>query len=114
MDYRELIERLNAYSAEHQCHKGITAEAADAIENLLAERDAAVEDLHRMHTLCTEIGGCCPECGGQIDELMDGACDFCRGPGVACWKAVSPEDKVTCASFEWRGLQKGGANDGKA
>lgn len=32
--YDELIKRLNAYSAEHEKHGGITAEAADAIEEL--------------------------------------------------------------------------------
>lgn len=36
-DYKSLIDRLNAYSAEYQCHGGITAEAADAIEALLEE-----------------------------------------------------------------------------
>ena len=32
--YEELVNRLNAYSAEHEHHGGITAEAADAIEEL--------------------------------------------------------------------------------
>ena len=32
--YDELVRRLNEYSAEHQKHGGITAEAADAIEEL--------------------------------------------------------------------------------
>ncbi len=35
-DYEELVRRLNEYSAEHQKHGGITAEAADAIEELQA------------------------------------------------------------------------------
>lgn len=34
--YEELVKRLNAYSAKHECHGGITAEAADAIEELTA------------------------------------------------------------------------------
>jgi len=33
-DYADLIKRLNEYSAEHEMHGGITAEAADAIEEL--------------------------------------------------------------------------------
>lgn len=33
--YEELIRRLNKYSAEHENHGGITAEAADAIEKLI-------------------------------------------------------------------------------
>ena len=32
--YDDLIKRLNKYSAEHENHGGITAEAADAIEEL--------------------------------------------------------------------------------
>lgn len=34
----ELVKRLNAYSAEHENHGGITAEAADAIEELSKPR----------------------------------------------------------------------------
>lgn len=41
--YEELVKRLNAYSAEHEYHGGITAEAADAIEELLKAAKA-------MHT----------------------------------------------------------------
>ncbi len=37
--YDELVKRLNAYSAEHERHGGITAEAADAIEELSKDRD---------------------------------------------------------------------------
>lgn len=50
MDYKDLVQRLNAYSAEYQYHGGITAEAADAIETLIAERDAAIDALN--------YGGC--------------------------------------------------------
>lgn len=32
--YEDLVKRLNAYSAEHEKHGGITAEAADVIEEL--------------------------------------------------------------------------------
>lgn len=37
MTDKELMERLNAYSAQYQNHGGITAEAADRIEQLRAE-----------------------------------------------------------------------------
>lgn len=57
MDYKELIERLNAYSAKHQRHGGITAEAADAIETLLAERDALMKDVVRCDT-CLHVKEC--------------------------------------------------------
>lgn len=35
--YEDLVKRLNAYSAEHQKHGGITAEAADVIEELIKD-----------------------------------------------------------------------------
>ena len=35
MMYENLVKRQNAYSAEHEHHGGITAEAADAIEKLI-------------------------------------------------------------------------------
>lgn len=37
MTDKELVERLNTYSAQYQNHGGITAEAADRIEQLRAE-----------------------------------------------------------------------------
>lgn len=37
MTDKEIVERLNAYSAQYQNHRGITAEAADRIEQLRAE-----------------------------------------------------------------------------
>lgn len=37
MTDKEFVERLNAYSAQYQNHGGITAEAADRIEQLRAE-----------------------------------------------------------------------------
>lgn len=48
--YDELVKRLNAYSAEHECHGGITAEAADAIEKL----SQRVEDLEAMREISPE------------------------------------------------------------
>lgn len=33
-EYEDLVKRLNEYSAQHENHGGITAEAADAIEEL--------------------------------------------------------------------------------
>lgn len=78
--------------------------AEAALSRVGEERDAAVADLHSMHTLCTDIGGCCPECGSQIDELLDAACTFCRGTGVNCWKN-DPGNENKCAAFEWRGAQ---------
>lgn len=75
------------------------------------ETRAAVEDLHKMHSLCMDIGGCCPECGDQIDTLMDGACDFCKKSGVNCW-VETPGDESKCAAFEWHGPQEAGEESG--
>lgn len=43
----ELVKRLNAYSAEHEHHGGITAEAADAIEELSKRIGRTVELYNR-------------------------------------------------------------------
>lgn len=37
MDYKNLVKRLKQYSAKYQCNRGITEEAADAIETLIKE-----------------------------------------------------------------------------
>lgn len=52
MDYEELIERLRVYDywtgeSDINSHPVICDEAAAAIETLLAERDAAVEEALR-------------------------------------------------------------------
>ena len=85
MDYKELIERLNAYSAEHQCHGGITAEAADAIKTLLAERDAAVEGLSYFTP--------CSACVHSDDYNNGKPCEFST-------------DCTYGQYWEWRGPQK--------
>ena len=48
MDIEKLIDRLNAYSAEHQQHGGITAEAADAISTLQAENEKLRAELEQV------------------------------------------------------------------
>lgn len=69
-----------------------------------ARERAAVEDMHQLHTLCMDIGGCCPECGNQVDELLEGACSFCSGGGVSCW-VNDVGNGNRCAAFKWRGQQ---------
>lgn len=99
-------ESSRRYQAEcnydHWYEQGLQQQAA--LSRVEAERDAAVADLHSMHTLCMDIGGCCPECGSQIDELLDAACTFCKGSGVNCWEN-DPGNGNKCAAFEWRGAQ---------
>lgn len=86
IDCKELIERLNAYSAEHEHHGGITAEAADAIETLLTERDAAVEELWKRphHSTCKYGENC--DYISVITGFPDG---------------------YSCCEWEWRGPKKG-------
>ena len=109
MTDKELVERLNAYSAQYQNHGGITAEAADRIEQLhaeltneridntnligelatvaaerdryKAERDAAVNDLKYANNFYTE----CFFCKYETDEGST------RCGKKDCW--------------EWRGLE---------
>ena len=109
MTDKELVERLNAYSAQYQNHGGITAEAADRIEQLCAEltnekidntnligelatvayerdrykadRDAAVNDLKYAVSFYTE----CFFCKYETDEGST------RCGKKDCW--------------EWRGLE---------
>lgn len=80
MDYKKLINRLR-YS--RVCSDDI-AEATDAIETLLAERDALMKDAIRCET-CLHVKECC------FNELR----------------------RIDCAQsnrghWQWRGPQKGG------
>lgn len=90
MDYKKLAERLNAYSAEYQCHGGITAEAADAIETLLAERDAAVADIDRYCATCKHFLIFHNECTPDYD---------CDNPECKNISGVN-------TGWQWRGPQK--------
>ena len=53
-DYTDLIKRLNEYSAEHEMHGGITAEAADAIEELAAYEKIATDEHNRAAKMAWE------------------------------------------------------------
>lgn len=88
-DYKELVEQLNGACIVKVVMKDMTkadlfARAADAIEQLVKERDAAVADLktvaHR-HNLCD----CCKHC--TVPNGDD--CDY----GDDC-------------EWEWRGVQR--------
>lgn len=62
MDYKELIEQLhNAFPVDgYELERSVFESAADAIETLLAERDAAVEDLSkRPHPSTCKYGEHC-------------------------------------------------------
>lgn len=81
MDYKELIKELRKKDGCHcEC-----LEAATAIENLLAERDAAVEDLSkRPHPSSCKYGEHC-----DYISVITGRPD--------CY---------SCYEWEWRGPQE--------
>lgn len=82
MDYEELIfDRLRFTANEGDiCRKcPHCIEAADAIETLLAERDAAAKDL-----------------------VMVGSCKTCGN--LTPWCTDNPDN---CKGYKWRGPQKG-------
>ena len=89
MDYKELINRLRYSRA---CSDDI-AEAATAIETLLAERDAAVEDLWGYCRVCT-----------HANIGKDGF------PCVKC-KHIEFYGTQEIDGWEWRGPQKGENRD---
>lgn len=80
--YKELIKRLRAHKIKTDFGRfspDICRKAADALETLLAERDAAVEDL-----------------------VMAGDCKTCGN--VTTWCMENPD---CCKGYKWRGPQKG-------
>lgn len=95
MDYKELIERIEdscdfAVAIEEDDLFTTLKDAADAIETLLAERDAAVEDLK-------------------------GRCDICKH---RCVCLFDEHRRVGCANskrghWQWRGPKKEGDGHGQ-
>ena len=84
MDYKETIEAMRSTDVKVVlCH---SLDAADAIETLLAERDAAVEELSRRphHSTCKH---------GEHCDYISAITGFL--------------DCYSCDEWEWRGPQKG-------
>lgn len=94
MDYKELIDRLSAYSAEYQCHGGITAEAVDALKALLLERDAALNDLCGMCCYCVNARR-----WEKSKNLM--TCEHLREKGI-----LAAGGSMKCEYWKWRGTKK--------
>lgn len=85
MDYKELIDKLREKDGCHcEC-----IQASDAIETLLAERDAAVEYLSHGGSRC----GCCAY---NYHSIHDYPCKHCKETG-----GMSDY-------WEWSGLKKDG------
>lgn len=77
MDYNEIIDAMRSTDVKVVFCRSL--DAADAIKTLLAERDAAVEDL--------AMAGDCKTCGN-----------------VTTWCMENPD---CCKGYKWRGPQKG-------
>lgn len=97
MDYKELIKQLvdcdQLSAAIEDDNLSLALEnAADAIETLLAERDAAVEDLY----------GDCIACAHSDSPAERRPCSGC------CYYTLAPYGKDY---WQWRGPQKGENHD---
>ncbi len=101
MDCKELVKRLrNALSVDGYGLERFVCEidaAADAMEILLAERDAAVEDLRGMCWCC--VHGKPWEPAGPLSKLM--GCEHLSEFGVL----ARGGGKCKCPYWEWRGPQ---------
>lgn len=98
MDYKERIEYLRAVPwRKNHCYGCQACEdAADIIETLLAERDAAVEDLSGMCWCCEH--GRPWDISGELSRLT--TCEYMTGNGVRAYAGRRP-----CPHWEWRGPQ---------
>lgn len=109
MTDKELVERLNAYSAQYQNHGGITAEAADRIEQLRAELYFEKIDntnlIGELATVTAERDRYKAERDAAVNDLKYAVsfyteCFFC--------KYETDEGSTRCGKkdcWEWRGLE---------
>ena len=109
MTDKELVERLNAYSAQYQNHGGITAEAADRIEQLCAELYFEKIDNTKLKgelaTVAAERDRYKAERDAAVNDLKYAVsfyteCFFC--------KYETDEGSTRCGKkdcWEWRGLE---------
>jgi len=94
MEDNKIIERLRKVEFEDVC-TGLCDEAADLIERLQKELQAANRDMN--HIACS-IANCNEFLSGGIDKVKGlklGRCDVCKG--------ICHEDKG--CHFEWRGIE---------
>jgi len=106
-DFKELIENLRALSPhvpEQMCDddgRDALEKAATAIETLLAERDAAVEDLRGLCWCC--VRGKKYENGLSWSRAT--TCEHMRELGVV----ARIGGKCKCQYWQWRGSKGGGS-----
>ena len=109
MTDKELVERLNAYSTQYQNHGGITAEAADRIEQLCAELTNEKIDntnlIGELATVAAERDRYKADRDAAVNDLKYAVsfyteCFFC--------KYETDEGSTRCGKkdcWEWRGLE---------
>lgn len=98
MDYKEIIEAMRSADPKEVFCRSI--DAADAIETILLERDAAVEELRGNCWCCAN--GKPWEKAGPLSKMT-----FCEH--LKEWGAVATCGKACkCQHWQWRGPQKEG------
>lgn len=98
MDYKETIEAMRSTDVKVVFSHSI--DAADAIETLLAERDAAVEELRGICWCCANGRPM-----GRIGRLRScTTCDYMKERGIL----GNFGKERDCPHWQWRGQQKEG------
>lgn len=111
MDYKELIEELKGFTywlgqsgpESHDIHPSVCDKAVVAIETLLEERDAALEDLRGICWCCKH--GKQWEQSGPLSKLT--ACEHLKECGVLACGGRSSK----CPHWQWRGPKEGDAHE---
>lgn len=92
MDYKELIEQLRKHHQSWAAYRDLELahdleDAITAIETLLAEREAAVEEIH----------GRCSKCKHFFSGILRTPCKYCCREGGAVdyweWRGPTPHDR---------------------
>lgn len=99
MTDKELVERLNAYSAQYQNHGGITAEAADRIEQLRAElTNERIDNTNLIGELAT-VAAERDRYKAERDAAARDLCQLCKKEAarIGC--------ETLCNRCAWRGLE---------
>ena len=100
MTDKELVERLNAYSAQYQNHGGITAEAADRIEQLRAELYfEKIDNTNLIGELAT-VTAERDRYKAERDAAVRDLCQLCKKEAarIGC--------ETLCNRCAWRGLEE--------
>lgn len=99
MTDKELVERLNAYSAQYQNHGGITAEAADRIKQLRAElTNEKIDNTNLIGELAT-VAAERDRYKAERDAAARDLCQLCKKEAarIGC--------ETLCNRCAWRGLE---------